>query len=386
MRQDDRVTSRGDLPPGLRPGLPAGWTTAEPHEADTAELTAELTGLLRRHEEHARGWSGATQDDVRVALSRPPTTLSGASLSGASGPRARRNLVLRDAGGVVRGWASTHDRAAGRMVLTALVDWRLPENVADAAATALLVWAEREAERVGRLRGLATQQMDTGAFDGDERQQRWLADAGFERVRTWWQMTRPVAADEVDLLPGAGEGVLIRTVRRQGTGMPDEDDLRTVHDVLESAFADHFNSHTETFEEFLTRLREDPGHRWDHWWVAELVDGPEPEPAGALVGSVLEDGPDPGPGSGGAQRRGEGSYVEYLGVLPNARGRGVAKALLRTVVADAAALGRDRVGLEVDADSPTGADRLYVSMGWTTSYVTQSWHKDVPVPAEASAP
>ena len=41
--------------------------------------------------------------------------------------------------------------------------------------------------------------------------------------------------------------------------------------------------------------------------------------------------------------------------------------------------GRDRVGLEVDADSPTGAAGLYTSMGWETRYVTQSWHRDVPV-------
>ncbi len=56
----------------------------------------------------------------------------------------------------------------------------------------------------------------------------------------------------------------------------------------------------------------------------------------------------------------------------------MAKALLNAVIADAAARGRDRVGLEVDADSPTGADGLYTSMGWLTKYVTQSWHKDLP--------
>jgi hypothetical protein len=37
------------------------------------------------------------------------------------------------------------------------------------------------------------------------------------------------------------------------------------------------------------------------------------------------------------------------------------------------------VGLEVDADSPTGADALYESLGWTTSYVTESWHRKIPV-------
>ena len=66
-------------------------------------------------------------------------------------------------------------------------------------------------------------------------------------------------------------------------------------------------------------------------------------------------------------------------MLQTARGRGIAKSLLNTVVADAAERSRGRVGLEVDADSPTGADQLYVSMGWKTKYVTESWHRNVPV-------
>jgi mycothiol synthase len=75
--------------------------------------------------------------------------------------------------------------------------------------------------------------------------------------------------------------------------------------------------------------------------------------------------------------------VEYIGVDGNARGRGVAKALLHTVIADAAARGRDKVGLEVDADSPTGAEGLYTSMGWETAYTTQSWHKELALVSDA---
>ena len=197
---------------------------------------------------------------------------------------------------------------------------------------------------------------------------------GYEMVRSWWQMSRPVVPEDSDLAPEPDQGVVIRPVMRQGGGMPDEDDLRTVHDILESAFADHFNSAEETFDEFIFRLREDPGHRWDHWWIAELDDSKNPEPAGALVGTMLEGGLDEK-----GQPQPDGSYVSYIGVLQSARGRGVAKGLLNMIIADAAARGRNRVGLEVDADSPTGADALYVSMGWKTKYVTESWHKDVPV-------
>ncbi len=340
------------LPDSLLEGLPEGWTASAPDSGDAPEIAA----LLRRHEKQARGWAGSSEDDVLIEVS-------------ARGYITRENVIVRDAEGTLRGWASAHDRAAGRMLFVLVVDPELDDERADALAALLLEWADAAARRVGAERGLETQQIDSGAFADDTRQHRWLERAGFTQVRTWWQMSRPVTPDESDLDSEPGDGVRIRLVEREGTGMPSEDDLRIVHDVLESAFEDHFNSHEETFDEFVFRLREDPGHRWDHWWIAELVDGDTAEPAGALVGAVQEgEGDEP-----------DGSYVDYIGVLANARGRGVAKSLLATIIADAASRGRDRVGLEVDADSPTGADGLYTSMGWRTKYVTQSWHKDVPV-------
>ena len=330
--------------------LPHGWTIDHPAE----ENALEITELLRGHERAARGWPTSTAADVLVDVS-------------ARGHQTRQNVVLHDQAGRIRGWASAHDRAAGRLLLTVVVDRGLEPGVADRVAAALFAWGEREAHRVGAARGIVTQQIDSGAFEGDEVQQRWLSSAGFAHVRTWWQMTREVTEADRALDIEPGPRVRIRLVRRDPSGMPVEDDLRTVHDVLENAFADHFNSHEETFDEFVARLREDPGHRWDHWWIAELVEEHRAEAAGALVGSVSE-------GEAGTP---DGSYVEYIGVLQKARGRGVAKSLLFTVIADAAQRGRARVGLEVDADSPTGADSLYVSLGWRTQYVTESWHKVV---------
>ncbi|WP_211349050.1 GNAT family N-acetyltransferase [Nocardioides litoris] len=349
----------GDLVDEL-PGLPAGWRVDSP-DADDPTDVARLTVLLRDHERHGRGWPGAGVDDVLVEVS-------------AAGLRTRENVVVRDEAGLVRAWGSVHDRAGGRMLFVHVVGRDLPEEVGRTCSDLLVEWAVGQAVAVGSARGLDVQQVDTGAFAGDERQARWLAAAGFTHVRTWWQMSRPVTADEADLVPSvddwADRGARFRQVRRAGDGLPDETDLRAVHDVLEEAFLDHFNSWEETFDEFLHRLREDPGHRWDHWWLAELEE--TGEPVGALVGTVSE----AAPGSG----KPDGSYVSYIGVREAARGRGVAKGLLRTIIADAAGRGRDRVGLEVDADSSTGADGLYTSMGWETRYTTQSWHRDVPVP------
>ncbi|GAA1798241.1 hypothetical protein GCM10009795_049670 [Nocardioides hankookensis] len=355
---ENRFESDPDAALGAVSGLPRGWTVGTPDPADRFDV-ARLTHLLRAHERHGRGWAGAGVDDVLVEVSE-------------RGLRMRENLVVRDEDGDIHAWGSVHDRSVGRMLFVHVVQRDLPDDVADRCSDLLVEWAEAQARAVGAARGLETQQIDTGAFQGDERQARWLSSAGFERVRTWWQMSRPVTPDEAGLVESPdrweSDGVVVRLVGRTGQGLPDEDDLRGVHEVLEGAFVDHFNSSEETFEEFLFRLREDPGHRWDHWWLAELVDGDAPQPVGALIGTVSEsaNGPD-------------GSYVSYLGVLEAARGRGVAKGLLRTIIADAAARGRDRVGLEVDADSPTGAAGLYTSMGWATKYVTESWHRDVPI-------
>ncbi len=79
----------------------------------------------------------------------------------------------------------------------------------------------------------------------------------------------------------------IRRVASHPNGLPVAADLVVVHEMLEKSFEDHFNSYRESFPEFVQRLREDPGHRWDHWWLAFVeVDG-EQHPAGALVSTVL---------------------------------------------------------------------------------------------------
>lgn len=358
--EDSRFETDPDEIFDEEPRLPDGWVVEAPDPAAEADVE-QLTDLLRGHEVAGRGWASSGRDEVLLEVSDV-------------GSRTRANVVIRDAEAKIVAWASVHDRAAGRMLFVHVVARDLDHRDAARCAKVLFTWAEGQAREVGAARGLDVQQIDTGAFADDSRQHAWLGRAGFDRVRAWWQMSRPVTPEEAGLVPDPEHweknGVVFRAVGREGDGMPADADLRAVHEVLEGAFTDHFNSREETFAEFVHRLRQDPGHRWDHWWLAEIVDGEggEPVAAGALVATESES--DDGP---------NGSYVDYLGVLSNARGRGVAKGLLHTVIADAAVRDRNRVGLEVDADSPTGADGLYTSMGWTTSYMTQSWHKDIPV-------
>ncbi|NNG37982.1 GNAT family N-acetyltransferase [Flexivirga sp. ID2601S] len=330
------------------PEVPTGWSASVPDLPDVPEIAA----LLAAHQRAAHGSSSVDPEMVESNVA-------------GTGSWTRREVIVRDPDGALAAWGLVHDRAAGRTVVEVTV--RPDEEHADEVAKALFDWAADVARTITHARGLTETQLDSGAYAADDRQRRWLADAGYSQARTWLQMSRPVTPADADL-PGPRAGVTVRRVATHEDGTPVAADLQAVHLVLEESFADHFNSYRESFPEFMQRLREDPGHRWALWWLAEVEDeAGEPAPGGAVVGTVLP------PDDSGAY----GSYIDYIGVHRRSRGRGVAKALLHTVIRDALEHDRNRVGLEVDADSPTGADGLYSSMGWVTSYKTESWHRDL---------
>ncbi|YAL84107.1 GNAT family N-acetyltransferase [Dermacoccaceae bacterium W4C1] len=335
--------------PQLR--LPSGWRSFTPGDADVPALTA----LARHRETVVRGKPSTDRETVA------------ASVTG-TGSWTRWHLAVADDADEIRGWATVHDRASGRTNVYLQV---CPDagDLADDLAAQLLNWATSVAIQIGAERSVQHTQLDASIIEGDQDAARWYAAAGYSHTRTWLQMVRPVESADADL-PHPREGVTVRRVQTHPSGLPVAEDVRAVHLVLEESFADHFNSYRESFAEFAQRLREDPGHRWDHWWLATVDSDEGPLLGGGLVSSVL---PEDAQGF-------EGSYIDYIGVHRRARGRGVAKALLFTVIRDALERGRSRVSLEVDADSPTGADGLYESLGWRTSYRTQSWQRDIEVP------
>jgi len=338
--------------------LPDGWTARAPEPAD-------VDALARLHIDALAAAGRPAPADGAHERSRIEELVAGPS------SWTRRQLVVVPADGEPVAWATVHDRAAGRtnVALEVAGDDRIPARLADGAAEALLAWAADAAAGIARLRGLDATQLDASAHSLDARQQRWLTRAGYEHTRTWLQMTR--AVDGADATAAAARpGVTVRRIATSASGIPVAADLQAVHLVLEQSFADHFNSYRESFPEFIARLREDPGHEWELWWLADVaMDDGSVLPGGALVASAM---PADGDGAGG-------TYVEYIGVHRRARGRGVAKALLAAVLADAADRGLARVALEVDRDSPTGADGIYRALGWTTAHETQSWHAEAVV-------
>lgn len=172
-----------------------------------------------------------------------------------------------------------------------------------------------------------------------------LRGAGMRRARTFlrYRADHDPAAPPAQADPGPG--AVVRRVRTEGEAGR-LDDLRALHRVLDTAFLDHYHPQARSYEEWLTYQREASGYAPDQWWLAE-VDG---APAGGLVGSdrLADD------------NRG---FIRSLGVLREFRGRGLAKALLRTAFADDIARGRTATELGVDSESPTGATHLYASVG-----------------------
>ncbi|PKZ42564.1 GNAT family N-acetyltransferase [Kytococcus schroeteri] len=356
--------------------LPTGWHLRKPVSAETPAMTR----LLAAHQEAVLGKASTAWVDVddRV-LGR--------------GAEFRFHRIAQDAEGEVRGWVNVHDRAVHRVMLDVYLDPRLVAGELEGVDPvqvwkALFAWGRAAAVRIAWRRGVQETTLDASPYEADTFTRERLAEAGFEHTRTWWQMRRPVDPSEADVetLGAPKDGLVIRMVDQNTSGrLPNEDDLRQVHQTLEDSFRDHFNSQPEPFLEFVSRLREDRAHRWDHWWIAELEE--DGTPAGAVIAAaVLDDGPldeqlrRAEEGLQQAVPEAVGSYVEYLGVTRAARGRGAAKGLLHAVIRDAAERGRQFVDLEVDASSPTNAHEIYSAMGWRTKYSTDTWHATLQVP------
>jgi ribosomal protein S18 acetylase RimI-like enzyme len=66
-------------------------------------------------------------------------------------------------------------------------------------------------------------------------------------------------------------------------------------------------------------------------------------------------------------------WIRSLGVVREARGRGLGGLLLRQAFAAFAARGRDTVGLGVDTENTTGAPELYARNGMSVHYAVDTW-------------
>jgi ribosomal protein S18 acetylase RimI-like enzyme len=202
------------------------------------------------------------------------------------------------------------------------------------AAEQLLAWAEDRGRE--RLRGLV--RLLARAEQNDARLQDALARRGFTAVRSSYRMLIDAAAAPPP--PALPPGLELRP-------FDPELHMRAVHATFEETFADTWDHVNEPYDDWRAQLTEARPYDPTLWLVAWDGD----EIAGISLTFV---------GRGGDPAFG---WVSLLGVRRPWRGRGLARALLLHSFQALAARGATRIGLGVDADSKTGADRLYLSAG-----------------------
>jgi mycothiol synthase len=211
---------------------------------------------------------------------------------------------------------------------------RFPADVRtlDAEAAALLL---AEAEQIGRERGAIVVR---SFVQGDDPVLRpVLEDAGWQLIRYSFQMQTDL--DGEPPAPEWPDGLSPRNLR------PGEEER--VYEAHMDAFADHWEHHRYTFEDWrdfnVGRHSFDPSL----WWLVE-----EGDELAAISLNAWHFSGDP-----------QFGWVHVLGVRPQWRKRGVATALLHHSFHDFRERGATRVGLGVDGENTTGAVRLYERVG-----------------------
>jgi ribosomal protein S18 acetylase RimI-like enzyme len=131
--------------------------------------------------------------------------------------------------------------------------------------------------------------------------------------------------------------------------------------VYNEAFADHWGSVPMDAETWRKQIVDNPGFRRGYSFVA-IADG-------EVVGyASCEEYPEDWEAAGRSE-----AWIGGLGVLRPWRKRGIATALLARAMIAMSESGTDYAMIGVDSDSPSGAQHLYKSLGFTTKTTGVTW-------------
>ncbi len=206
---------------------------------------------------------------------------------------------------------------------------------------ALIKWGESRARHYASV----LPEGKTGFFlafsrEKDQTRRQILTSAGYEIKRYYHSMKR----DLIDLperpLP---DGITVRPALPK--------DYRKVWDASTIAFEDEYGAADPT-EEWYQGYQASPNFQpiiWQVAWDGDKVVGSVQNYI-SLAENELE-----------GRHRG---YTEAISVLREYRGRGIASALICRSMAMFKALNIDEVALTADTQNPTGAMRLYTSLGY----------------------
>jgi mycothiol synthase len=254
--------------------------------------------------------------------------------------------LVTSASGQVVAYASLFHEQPDRLYVDACVH---PDYAGRGIGTFLLDAAERRAHE--RLRAAPVETpviLGQGINARNEAARRLLEGAGYRHVRTFWNMR--IAFDEAPPTPQWPVGLAVRAF------VPGADDYK-VWAAGDEAFQDHWEHHTEPFEQWRQQRLSREGFDPSLWFLA--LDGDE------VAGLAL------------CRYRVELGWVGTLGVRRPWRGQGLGLALLRHAFGEFYRRGVRTVGLGVDAESLTGATRLYERAGMRVERQYDVYDKEV---------
>lgn len=330
-----------DVPP--TPVLPqVSSLTWRPPTADDLDPWIALIALMQEADANNERW---TRGDVERSLGMSWVDLAADAIVGIDGagvfrafgrntfrPGYTDELSIGLLGGVDPAWRG---RGIGRQLLA----WqraRALHNVADLRA------ADPHAATLPARVG-------TFAEEQEPAKARLLAAAGFVPRRWFDVMRRPLTGADASR-PEASLPAGLEVVRYDANV---SERVRVAHN---EAFLDHWGSNPASIESWRTGHEEDESFRPDSSFVI-LDSGADAHP---VVGYVLnneyvEEWAVLGHPEG---------YVGTLGVVRGWRGRGLARTLLELSAREFVRLGHRVMALDVDADNPSGAGRLYTNFGF----------------------
>lgn len=227
----------------------------------------------------------------------------------------------------------------------------LPDQLQTQVPAAIVAWGiQRAHQAIDRCPPNARVVLGAGCLDANAAKKRTFVAAGMTQTRHFLRMR--IDMDAPPPPPEWPEGFGVRTYRH-----PDELEALAVAD--REGFRDHYGFVEQDFDSMI--------RDWQYWLSTDKKFDPTlfflaiEQATGEIAGISLcriEQEDDPSV-----------AYVDSLAVLRQYRKRGLALALLHHTFAEFYRRGRQAVALHVDAQSLTGAVRLYEKAGMHTDEI-----------------
>jgi mycothiol synthase len=221
--------------------------------------------------------------------------------------------------------------------------WISPAVRGRGVGSAMLGWCEE------RLRQIAAATPHDGATvlqsfyeEAEPAKRDLLLEAGYAPTEMYADMVRPLDEPIPDLPLPDGLRIVPKTI----------DDARAVWEADDVAFRDHVGYAPRTEEHYLDFLGGHYCRDPSLWRVAEDDEG--------IAGMVLNYVDD----EDNARYQRRRGYTESISTQRRWRGKGVARALIAESMRMFRDMGMTETALGVHTDNPTGAFRLYESLGY----------------------